>query len=56
MIAIGRQDIDEHGSFLSMLSAIQRKASIVFHELPDDDRQDLIVEVVANAFVASSGW
>lgn len=38
--------------FLRMLPAIQRLASLAFKGIPEDTRQDLIQEVIANAVVA----
>lgn len=41
-----------HGAFLKMLPAIRRKAEFAFRCVPAEAREDLIEEVIANAFVA----
>src|ERR1700694_915532 len=43
---------DSHAAFLAMLPAIRRTAQISFRKVRPELRDDLIVEVVANAFVA----
>lgn len=52
MIAFAKTNTNEHEKFLTMLPLIKRQASIAFRGLPEDDRQDLIAEVVATAYVA----
>jgi hypothetical protein len=41
-----------HAGFLAMLPAIERQARIAFKRLKPEARQDAVVEVAANAFVA----
>src|ERR1700694_1207967 len=43
---------DSHAAFLAMLPAIRRTAQISFRKVRPELRDDLIEEVVANAFVA----
>ena len=41
-----------HAAFLLMLPAIQRHARIAFRDFPDEAREDLVQEAVANCLVA----
>src|ERR1700704_4343841 len=45
---------DSHAAFVTMLPAIRRTAQISFRKVRPELRDDLIEEVVANAFVAYS--
>lgn len=52
MIAITKQTTDAREKFLEMLPLIQRQASLAFRGLRKVEREDLIAEVVANAYAA----
>ena len=52
MIAIQTAPVTQNDKFEQMLPQIQRQASLAFRGEPHERREDLIAEVVANAYVA----